>query len=183
MFKKIKVLIMGVYIATISIVSVSAMQKRQNKSEIRQGNYIFEFKNTVNEYVNLISKKTNDFKIEWNQILRQFEAEKEISKENLENIALKYFEVAKDICLDEEKRINEKKIIEDLQGLNSNFYKYKLDKEDMNKIENAYIEQLDVIKAALKEFNEKHKEYEKMLNEKISKKFYAKDRLKQFDWV
>ncbi len=181
MFKKIKVLIMGVYIVTISIVSVSAMQERQNKSEIRQGNYIFEFKNTVNEYVNLISKKTNDFKTEWNQILRQFEAEKEISKENLENIALKYFEVAKDICLDEEKRINEKKIIEDLQGLNSNFYKYKLDKEDMNKIENAYIEQLDVIKVALKEFNEKHKEYEKILNEKISKKFYAKDRLKQFE--
>lgn len=183
MFKKIKFLVMGTCFFAVPFISINAMEKRQNKIEIRQENSNVEFKNTVDEYIKLIFKKTDDFKLKWNEILMNFEIKKETFEENLEKLALTYFEVAKDIHLDEEKYINLDKVNEDLWDLNFNFCKCKLDEKDIDRIKIAFIEQFNVVDVALKDFNEKHKEYENRLKEKISEKFYAKNKIKQFERI
>ncbi len=180
MLKKIKVLAICLCFFVVPFAAINAMERKQeNKIEDKIKN-VDEFKNTIDEYVNIISKKTEDFKLKWDGFLMQLKAKKEMSEENLEDIALTYFKIAKDIHLDKEKFIDLNKVSKDLSNLNCKLVLYKLDKEDIEKIKTAFVEQQKDIKEALKKFNEEGLEYERRLKAKIDEQFYAKDRIKQF---
>ena len=125
----------------------------------------------IDNFLKALLVASNRFKKEWNSYLLQCEKQKELTPHNINNFVLKIPILNNYIFLDVNGNIDEKEFLRKLSNYDDVVLGYELDEEDKEKLKNAFDEQSNVVKDAVKRFCEKYPAYEeefhKILNQKI----------------